>query len=197
MALASCLRLRDIVKSPSTARRTPTQRHLANRSLTSAPDGTIAHDNPYSRASKRERRCDVGLLSVARTSPSPESKKLIQKCRERRQSKARGSDKIVGNDFEPLEAGPEGASPKDRGESEPQCTNEYMRILSHRATPLRHPPQFLKQLLRSHAGEAITYTSAKGLDGLLFLWGGCYRHYRQGYCYLRNKASTIWFSRRS
>ena len=41
------------------------------------------------------------------------SKKLFYTCHERRQSKAPSSDKIVGNDFEPLEAGPEEASPKD------------------------------------------------------------------------------------
>ncbi len=37
----------------------------------------------------------------------------FKRCHERRSGKAHGGDKIVGNDFEQLEAGSKGASPKD------------------------------------------------------------------------------------
>ena len=60
------------------------------------------------------------------------------------------ADKIDWINFEQPKAGPEGASPKD-GASKPECTWEYMKISSQRATPLWQAQQVLKHALKGRA----------------------------------------------
>ncbi|MGF1612988.1 MAG: hypothetical protein ACFCVA_03490 [Gammaproteobacteria bacterium] len=62
-------------------------------------------------------------------------------------ARLRGGDKIVGNGFEQLQAGPERGELQGWGESKPEGTREYMRIASRRATQLWQAQQFVKQLL--------------------------------------------------
>jgi hypothetical protein len=75
-------------------------------------------------------------MATAKQTTPYDAKKLLVNCHERRQSKAHGGEtKSSGTILNSRRLAPKGASPKD-GTSNPQCTCEYMRISSRRATQL-------------------------------------------------------------